>query len=99
MAAAKVIGAAARLAIPGVTVDDAVAELRAISSDPVALGYALGVFLHLVDTESTSDQPAVALLRAAGADEDIAAAKLAWMRWRADMESHNWARRRKQGAD
>ena len=99
MAAARVIGAAPRLATSGeVSREGAVAELHAITSDPVPLGYALGVFLHRVESESTSNQPAVDLLRAAGADEDIAAMKLAWVRWRADVESHNWMRRKQQGA-
>jgi hypothetical protein len=97
MAAARVIGAAPRLATGEVSRDEAVAELHAITNDPVPLGYALGVFLHRVETESTSNQPVVDLLRAAGAQEDIAAMKLAWVRWRADVESHNWMRRKQQG--
>lgn len=98
MAAARLIGAVPRLAAAGVGIADAVAELHAITSDPVALGYALGVFLHRVENEPTSNRPAVDLLRAAGADEDIALMKLAWVRWRADVESHNWMRRKQQGA-
>ena len=44
MAAARVIGAAPRLATSGeVPREEAVAELHAITSDPVPLGYALGV--------------------------------------------------------
>ena len=90
MAAARVIGAAPRLATSGeVSRDGAVAELHAITSDPVPLGYALGVFLHRVEVGLTSNQPVVDLLRAAGADEDIAAMKLAWVRWRADVESQS----------
>jgi hypothetical protein len=99
MAAARVIGAAAQLSASDVEGGNAVAELQAITTDPVPLGYALGVFLHHVETESTSsNQAAVDMLRAAGADEEIAAAKLAWVRWRADKESHNWMRRKQQGA-
>ena len=98
MAAAKVAGAAARMVTVEVSRDDAVGELRAITTDPVALGYALGVFLHRVETESTSNQLVVDALRAAGADEDTATAKLAWMRWRAEKETHNWMRRKQQGA-
>jgi hypothetical protein len=100
MAAARVVSAAARFALGGVEVsrDDAVAELQAITRDPVALGYALGVFLHRVETESATNQVSVDALRAAGAEEDIAATKLAWIRWRADVESHNWMRRKQEGA-
>ena len=98
MAAARVIGVAAQLSASAVEGGNAVAELQAITTDPVPLGYALGVFLHHVETESTSHQAAVDMLRAAGADEEVAAAKLAWVRWRADKESHNWMRRKQQGA-
>ena len=103
MAAARVIGAAPRLATSGeVSREEAVAQLHEITRDPVPLGYALGVFLHRVEVGEvglTSNQPVVDLLRAAGADEDIAAMKLAWVRWRADVESHNWMRRKQQGAE
>ena len=99
MAAARVIGAAPGLATGGeLPREEAVAELHAITSDPVPLGYALGVFVHRVEVGLTSNQPVVDLLRAAGADEDIASMKLAFVRWRADVESHNWMRRKQHGA-
>ena len=100
MVAARIIGVLARLADTagaGVTQEQAVAELHAITRDPVPLGYALGVCLHRGEVESTDNQVTIGLLRSAGADEDVAAAKLAWLRWRTDMESHNWLRRRHQG--
>ena len=100
MVAARIIGVLARLADTvgaDVTQEQAVAELHAITRDPVPLGYALGVCLHQAEVESTDNQPTIGLLRSAGADEDVAAAKLAWLRWRTDMESpHNWMRRRHQ---
>lgn len=63
-----------------------VIAMHAISRDPVALGNALGA--PLVDVEDGHDRmrPVVDLLRAAGADEAIAAAKAAWVR--------DWRRRR-----
>jgi hypothetical protein len=100
LAAARLVSAVARLATPAgadVPRHEAIAELHAITRDPVPLGYALGVLLHGVETDSNPNQPAVDVLRSAGADEDVAAAKLAWMRWRAEKETHNWMRRKQQG--
>jgi hypothetical protein len=82
MASAQISGLADRLTV-GVDRDtprdEAVAEVHAISADPVVLGVVLGGFLHRVDTESAEWQPAVELLRAAGADEDTAAAVRVWL--------------------
>jgi hypothetical protein len=61
--------------------DEAVAALRAITRDPVVFGIALGGALHQADAEPWG--PAlVDLFRAAGADEQVAAANLAWHRTR-----------------
>jgi hypothetical protein len=79
LAAARVTGAAARLTMGKdgmVPWDVAIAELRAITTDPVVLGQALGAYLHRVEQESAEWQETVELLRAAGADEVAAAAKL-----------------------
>lgn len=62
----------------------ALPDLRAISRDPVVLGDVLGDFLHraVVGTlaETISYWPVLELLRAAGADEERAAAKATWLR-------------------
>jgi hypothetical protein len=86
MAVAKISGAAELLTIGryrATPLDRAVAQLRAISGDPVVLGTALGNVLYRVETESTGYQVTADLLRVAGADEDTAAATLAWQRERA----------------
>nr|WP_296069297.1 hypothetical protein [uncultured Actinoplanes sp.] len=63
---------------------DALPKLRTITSDRVLLGDVLGDYLHRVVVGSQADAltywPAIELLRAAGADEDRAAAKAAWLR-------------------
>ncbi|UQU61383.1 hypothetical protein COUCH_20175 [Couchioplanes caeruleus] len=65
---------------------DALPALRAISRDPVVLGDVLGDYLHRVvagaQAETVAYWPALELLRAAGADEERAAAKAAWLRGR-----------------
>jgi hypothetical protein len=53
--------------------DEKVARLLAISRDPAALGYVLGGLLAPEHPEyAAEDAEAVGLLRAAGADEDVA---------------------------
>jgi hypothetical protein len=62
MTAARIVGAAARLAAGAghdMSTDRAVAELHAITTDPVPLGYALGIFLHRAETDSADNQAAV----------------------------------------
>lgn len=86
MAVAKLSGAAARLTVgsdKGMPRDRAVAELHAISTDRAVLGIALGDVLHRVETESAGYLVTAELLRACGADEAVAAARLAWQRERA----------------
>src|SRR4051794_22344307 len=62
----------------------ALVELREISRDRVLLGDILGDYLHQVvigtQADTVSNWPALELLRAAGADEDRAAAKATWLR-------------------
>jgi hypothetical protein len=86
MAVAKVSGAAERLTI-GVDKDVplavALAELHEISTDPAVFGEVLGAILYRVETEHPYFGTVAELLRAAGADEDVAAARLATLRERA----------------
>ncbi|MEU4424389.1 hypothetical protein AB0F81_27535 [Actinoplanes sp. NPDC024001] len=62
----------------------ALAKLREISSDRIVLGEVLGDYLHRVvvgtQAETIAYWPVLELLRAAGADEERAAAKAAWLR-------------------
>jgi hypothetical protein len=62
----------------------ALAALREISRDRVVLGDVLGDYLHRVVVGTQADTisywPALELLRAAGADEERAAAKASWLR-------------------
>lgn len=55
--------------------DEAIAALHEITRDPVVLGHAMGGFLHRAATESGGWTAAAELLRQAGADEDIGAAR------------------------
>jgi hypothetical protein len=61
----------------------ALAVLREISHDRIVLGDVLGDYLHRVvvgtQAETASYWPALELLRAAGADEERAAAKATWL--------------------
>jgi len=85
MALSQLSGAAQRLTI-GVDKETprqwAVAALHAISSDPAVLGAALGDVLYRIETESPGYEVTAELLRAAGADEAEAAARLEWQRSR-----------------
>ena len=57
----------------------AVARLHEITEDPIVLGHVLGSFVAYAERFAMY-LPAVDLLRAAGADEDQAALKAAWVR-------------------
>lgn len=57
----------------------AIAELREVTTDTFVLGHVLGAYLAYRD-RSDAYQPAIDLLRAAGADEETAEAKAAWLR-------------------
>lgn len=82
--AASMAGAVQNLlarADQGVADDDAVEELLAVSRDPAVLGHVLGNHLARTDAPDGYDHgPAVRWLRAAGADEDQAEIKAAWLR-------------------
>jgi hypothetical protein len=86
-----------RLAAEGSTGDhlEALPDLRKLSSDRVVLGDVLGDVLYRVvigaQAETISSWPAPDLLRAAGADEERAAAKAAWLRSQAEA-SHDAAK-------
>ena len=81
LAVAKVSGAVQRLVLRDGRGTDAVDEVLAESRDPLVLGDALGAVLARLE-HLPSLQPAVELLRAAGADEERAAVKAAWLRER-----------------
>jgi hypothetical protein len=63
---------------------EALSALREISRDPVVLGDVLGDHLHRIVVGTQADTirhwPTLELLRAAGADEERAAAKATWLR-------------------
>lgn len=67
---------------------EALLALREVSDDRVVLGDVLGDVLHRVvvgsQAETISSWPALDLLRAAGADEERAAVKAAWLRGQAE---------------
>jgi len=87
MDAAEVAEAVQRLVLSGrrqVPRDEAKAALRAVSDDPAVLGQVLGDYLHRVVVGAQADAarywPVLDLLRAAGADEDVARERAAWLR-------------------
>lgn len=63
---------------------DALPALRALTRDRLVLGDVLGDYLHRVmagsQARTVSYWPVLELLRAAGADEEWAAAKATWLR-------------------
>lgn len=67
--------------------EQALAELRKITTDRVVLGHVLAGYLYRVETESPGYGPVVELLREAGADEAAAAAELARLRERIQRSS------------
>lgn len=71
------------------THDQKITELWAITQDPTALGHELGDCLANVDEIAPYWQACVDLLRAAGADEEAAAEKLAWRRWSRQRRESN----------
>lgn len=63
--------------------DEAVAALHEITRDPLVLGVALGNAMAGVELDGyASYARLVEMFRAAGADEDVAAAHLQWLRGR-----------------
>ena len=84
LAAASVHGTVERYSIgsaAGAPLEAAVDELRAISTDPVVFGHVLGTYRVRAE-DDTRYRRGVDMLLAAGADEDAAAAKEAWLRSR-----------------
>lgn len=80
MVVAKIGGLAARLSIgrdKETPRDQALAEMHAISTDPAVLGEVLGGVLYRVETEHPYHLATAELLRAAEADEAVAATTLA----------------------
>jgi hypothetical protein len=68
-------------------VQDAVEALRQITTDPIALGVALGRARAFVELDGhAAYRRAVVILRAAGADEDTARRMLAWLKIRRQSE-------------
>lgn len=65
---------------------DAVAVVHAVSDDPQVLGDVLGCYLARAEIEPHVS-PVVQVLRAAGADEDVAGQVAAWQRWRYDRNA------------
>ena len=88
--AARVTAQIDRLAVEGLAGGylEALPNLRKTCSDRVVLGDVLGDVLYRVvvgaQAETISAWPALDLLRAAGADEERAAAKAAWLRSQAE---------------
>ncbi len=59
--------------------DDVVAELHSVTRDRAVLGVALGIAMGAAELDGWSSYRKLAeLYRAAGADEQVAAAELAW---------------------
>jgi len=82
IAKARVAGTITRLSHSGLRFDQQVEELDAVSRDPVVLGEELGD--RLADpwpTQATA--AAIALLRASGADENVARRRVEWQQERA----------------
>ena len=62
-------------------IEDAAEALRQITTDPIALGVALGRARAFVELDGhDAYRRAVAMLRTAGADEDTGGRMLAWLR-------------------
>src|SRR5215213_572176 len=62
-------------------IEEAAEALRQITTDPIALGVALGRARAFVELDGHDTyRRAVAMLRTAGADEDTGARMLAWLR-------------------
>lgn len=81
IARAELAGAVSRLALSGLPLEEQLAEVRGITRDPHVLGDVLGCQLG-AEHPTASTAAAIELLRAAGADEDMAAAVAEWQRWR-----------------
>jgi hypothetical protein len=67
-------------------VDDAVAEVHAVSRDPLVLGQVLGAYAVRAETQHRF-AVVVELLREAGANEVRAEQAAAWQRWRHERDA------------
>jgi hypothetical protein len=68
----------------------AVADLHAITRDPVLYGLALGGALAQLEEWPRTPPALVELYRACGADEDVAARNLDWQRERSSYSRPDW---------
>lgn len=96
IALAQISGLGQRLAFnpdcAHVTLAEAVAELHAITRDPVLYGMALGAAQAELDEWPGRSRDLVTLYRAAGADEQVATASLAWQRERRERQQNSEGR-------
>ncbi len=89
LTAASLQGRVAHLAVGAgktVDVDQAVAELHTITTDPAILGHVLGIYLAMTEDGPGEYQTAAQVLRAAGADETTAQTMVVWQRERRGRE-------------
>jgi hypothetical protein len=76
-------------------VEEAAEALRQITTDPIALGVALGRARAFVELDGHDTyRRAVAMLRTAGADEDTGARMLTWLRTKRQSTGEYWTLRR-----
>ena len=72
-------------------IEEAVEALRQITTDPIALGVALGRARAFAELDGhDAYRRAVAMLRAAGADEGTGARMLAWLRTKRQSAGDYW---------
>jgi hypothetical protein len=72
-------------------IEEAVEALRQITTDPIALGVALGRARAFVELDGhDAYRRAVAMLRMAGADEGTGARMLAWLRTKRQSAGDYW---------
>jgi hypothetical protein len=79
--AAKLAGTISRLGLSPAPLEQRLAEVLAVTTDPQILGRELGNRLG-ADYPSAADARAVEVLRAAGADEAEAEQVAEWHRWK-----------------
>lgn len=87
--AARVAGTVSRLAMgrdSDWSLEEKLADLWDITDDPQIFGHVLGPYLA-PDEPNTGERAAIALLRAAGADEAEAERNAAWQRHERDRQA------------
>lgn len=87
--AAKLAGTISRLNGGGTPFEEQLAEVLTLTRDPEILGHEMGCRLGM-QHPTPADAAAVELLRAAGADEEVAERMAEWQRWK-------WERRGEGG--